>query len=67
MQRLLLQASRLARDEGGGALIEYALLIALVVISLVLTLGGSLSPLATSFTALYLRVATCLAPGATTC
>lgn len=67
MQKLLFAATRFARDESGGAVVEYALVIALVVIALVLALGSSTAPLAATFTALYLRVATCLAPGATTC
>jgi len=67
MRNLQRSIAFLAREEGGGAVVEYALVIALVVIALVVALGGSTGPLSVAFTALFLRAAACLAPGATTC
>jgi len=46
-------------DEEGAQVIEYALIIAVVSIGLVLALGGGVSSLATSFTTLVSRITTC--------
>lgn len=67
MHKLPVAATRFARDPEGGAVVEYALVIGLVVIALVLALGGSTGPLSAAFVAVYQRVATCLSPGTTTC
>lgn len=54
-----------AKDEEGAQVVEYALIIAVVSISLVLALGSATSPsLKTSFGALVTRVSACFTGGA---
>ena len=47
------------KDEDGAQVVEYALIIAVVSIGLVIALGGSTSSLKGSFTTLVSRVTTC--------
>ena len=56
-----------ASNTDGGEVLEYALVIALVVIGLVLGLGSSTSLLPSTFMALYARVAACLAARTAVC
>ena len=53
-------------DEEGAQVVEYALIIAVVSIGLVLALGGGTSSLATSFTTLVSRITTCFSVAACT-
>lgn len=48
------------KDEEGAQVVEYALIIAVVSIALVLALGGANAPLAGGFAAFITRVTTCL-------
>ncbi|MGZ5181062.1 MAG: hypothetical protein ACXWC2_11315 [Ramlibacter sp.] len=59
--------ARFTCADDGGAVVEYALVIALVVISATLALSAGTGRLGATFVALYLRVASCLAPATTTC
>lgn len=52
------------KDEEGAQVVEYALIIAVVSIGLVIALGGSTSTLRAAFTTLVGRVNTCFT---TTC
>jgi len=47
------------KDEEGAQVVEYALIIAVVSIGLVIALGGSTSLLKGAFTTLVARVSTC--------
>ncbi len=49
----------LVQDEEGAQVVEYALIIAVVSIGLVIALGASTSTLSASFTALVDRVRVC--------
>lgn len=48
-----------AKDEDGSQVVEYALIIALVSITLALALGDATTGLGSSFTALVTRVSAC--------
>ena len=48
-----------AKDEEGSQVVEYALIIAVVSIGLVVALGSSATGLRSSFTALVTRVTAC--------
>ena len=54
-----------AKDEEGAQVVEYALIIAVVSIGLVIALGGSATSLKSSFTTLITRVTTCFTAGST--
>ena len=54
----------LVQDEEGAQVVEYALIIAVVSIGLVIALGGSSSSLKGAFTTLVTRISTCFS---TTC
>ncbi len=53
------------QDEEGAQVVEYALIIAVVSIGLVVALGNSTSGLQKSFTTLVSRVTTCFTAGST--
>ena len=53
------------KDEEGAQVVEYALIIAVVSIGLVIALGGSATSLKSSFTTLISRVTTCFTAGST--
>ena len=53
------------QDEEGAQVVEYALIIAVVSIGLVIALGGSSASLKTSFATLVTRVTTCFTAGST--
>ena len=55
------------QDEEGAQVVEYALIIAVVSIGLVLALSNGTVNLKQSFAALIGRVNNCFAVGATTC
>lgn len=57
--------SSFAKDEEGAQVVEYALIIAVVSIGLVIALGGSATSLKSSFTTLITRVTTCFTAGST--
>ena len=52
-----------AKDEEGAQVVEYALIIAVVSIGLVVALGASATGLRSSFTALVTRVTACFTGG----
>lgn len=52
------------QDEEGAQVVEYALIIAVVSIGLVIALGGSTSTLGASFTALVERMRVCFSAAA---
>lgn len=54
-----------AKDEEGAQVVEYALIIAVVSIGLVIALGVSATGLKSSFTTLVSRLTTCFTAGAT--
>ena len=49
-----------AREEDGAQVVEYALIIAVVSIGLVLALGSGTNSIASKFSAFVTRVGTCL-------
>ena len=55
--------ARFAREESGAQVVEYALIIAVVSIGLVLALAGSGATIATKFADFVDRVGVCLAAG----
>lgn len=54
-----------SRDEQGAQVVEYALIIAVVSIGLVVALGGATTGLKTSFTSLVGRITDCFTAGST--
>lgn len=56
-------AIRFAREEEGAQVVEYALIIAVVSIALVLALGNSATGISSKFAAFVTRVGTCLSTG----
>lgn len=54
-----------AKDEEGAQVVEYALIIAVVSIGLVVALGGATTGLRSSFAALVTRVTNCFTAGQT--
>ncbi len=55
--------ARFAREDDGAQVVEYALIIAVVSIVLVLALGNSTNGIASQFGAFVTRVGTCLSTG----
>ena len=55
--------SKFARDEEGAQVVEYALIIAVVSIALVLALGSSTTGISSKFAAFVTRIGTCLTTG----
>jgi pilus assembly protein Flp/PilA len=55
--------TRFAQEEDGAQVVEYALIIAVVSIVLVLALGNSGSGIASKFGTFVTRVGTCLSTG----
>lgn len=54
-----------AAEEDGAQVVEYALIIAVVSIALVVALGNSTTGLRSSFTTLITRLTTCFTAGST--
>ena len=54
-----------ATDEDGAQVVEYALIIAVVSIGLVVFLGSATTGLKTSFATLVARITTCFTAGST--
>ena len=54
---------RFIKDEEGAQVVEYALIIAVVSIGLVLALGNSSTGITGKFTAFITRIGTCLSTG----
>ncbi len=54
---------RLACDEEGAQVVEYALIIAVVSIALVLALGNSTTGISSKFASFVTRIGTCLSTG----
>jgi pilus assembly protein Flp/PilA len=52
--------ARFAQEEEGAQVVEYALIIAVVSIGLVIALGGGTNSIASKFGAFVTRVGTCL-------
>lgn len=54
-----------SRDEQGAQVVEYALIIAVVSIGLVVALGDAITGLTSSFTSLVGRITICFTAGST--
>lgn len=54
-----------SKDEGGAQVVEYALIIAVVSIGLVVALGDATTGLRLSFSTLVGRITTCFTAGST--
>ncbi len=54
-----------AKDEEGAQVVEYALIIAVVSIGLVVVLGAATGGLKSSFATLVTRITTCFTAGST--
>ena len=52
-----------AREEEGAQVVEYALIIAVVSIALVLALGNSTTGISSKFASFVTRIGTCLSTG----
>ena len=63
MNTLTHAMTRFAQEEEGAQVVEYALIIAVVSIVLVLALGNSTTGIASQFAAFVTRVGTCLSTG----
>lgn len=63
LKRLPQAVTRFAREEEGAQVIEYALIIAVVSIALVIALSGLFTGTTNGFTSFIGRVATCLSGG----
>lgn len=63
MKTLTHAMTRFAQEEDGAQVVEYALIIAVVSIVLVLALGNSSTGIASQFGAFVTRVGTCLSSG----
>jgi pilus assembly protein Flp/PilA len=55
--------AKFSREEDGAQVVEYALIIAVVSIALVLALGNGTTGIASKFAAFVTRVGTCLSTG----
>ena len=55
--------AKFSREEDGAQVVEYALIIAVVSIVLVLALGNSTTGIASKFAAFVTRIGTCLSTG----
>jgi len=55
--------ARFAREEEGAQVVEYALIIAVVSIVLVLALGNATTGITSKFAAFVTRIGTCLSTG----
>jgi len=56
-------AERFMHEEDGAQVVEYALIIAVLSIALVLVLGNSTTGIAAQFSAFVTKVGTCLSTG----
>lgn len=65
MNAIVQNLARLARDDGGAQVVEYALIIAVVSIALVIALGDATTGLRVSFVNLVTRLTTCFTAGST--
>ncbi|MBT2322943.1 Flp family type IVb pilin [Variovorax paradoxus] len=65
MNNLMNSIRSFAKKEEGAQVVEYALIIAVVSIVLVIALGDETSGLRSSFATLVARLTTCFTPGAT--
>ncbi|MBE7942379.1 MULTISPECIES: Flp family type IVb pilin [Ramlibacter] len=65
MQHIQNAIRNFVREEDGSEVVEYALIIAVVSIGLVVALGGATGGLKSSFTALVTRLTTCFTAGST--
>jgi pilus assembly protein Flp/PilA len=63
MNTLKKAVAKFSREEDGAQVVEYALIIAVVSIALVLALGNSTTGIASKFAAFVTRVGTCLSTG----
>jgi pilus assembly protein Flp/PilA len=57
--------ARFAKDEDGAQVVEYALIIAVISIALVVFLGDATAGLRSSFASLVTRLTTCFTAGST--
>jgi pilus assembly protein Flp/PilA len=55
--------AQFAKDEDGAQVVEYALIIAVVSIGLVLALGNATTGITSQFAAFVTRIGTCLSTG----
>jgi len=58
---------RFIKEEDGAQVVEYALIIAVVSIGLVLALGNSSTGITSKFAAFVTRIGTCLSTTTATC
>lgn len=65
MDKFINSARNFLRDEEGSEVVEYALIIAVVSIGLVVALGVTGGGIGGAFSTLIGRVTTCFTPGAT--
>ncbi|MBE7942380.1 MULTISPECIES: Flp family type IVb pilin [Ramlibacter] len=65
MQHIQNAIRNFMREEDGSEVVEYALIIAVVSIGLVVALGSSASGIKSSFTTLVTRLTTCFTAGST--
>ena len=63
MNTLTHAMTRFAQEEEGAQVVEYALIIAVVSIVLVLALGNSATGITSKFSAFVTRIGTCLSTG----
>lgn len=63
MNTLKQALARFLREDDGAQVVEYALIIAVVSIALVLALGNSATGLSSQFSSFVTRVGTCLSTG----
>ncbi|MBE7942381.1 MULTISPECIES: Flp family type IVb pilin [Ramlibacter] len=65
MQHITKAIAAFVREDNGSEVVEYALIIAVVSIGLVVALGDASSGIRSSFATLVTRVTTCFTAGST--
>ena len=65
MNAIARNLTRLIKDEDGAQVVEYALIVAVVSIGLVVALGDATAGLRGSFSTLVARITTCFTAGST--
>jgi pilus assembly protein Flp/PilA len=65
MNKLLQSVATFAREEDGSQVVEYALIIAVVSIGLVIALGNTSTGIGKTFSTLVTRLTTCFTAGST--
>ena len=67
MRYLIDTVRAFVNDDNGAQVIEYALVLALIAVTVALALGNAMTGIPASFVALASRVTDCLTPGSGTC